>query len=628
MCPIVAGHRRLPAFARRCAVALAAGALGLGVVASAPSSAHVPAPATLWWAPARGAGPVRFAGGETDRYLRAMGVPAAGARPGRRPARALPAGLIVARSPAAVERARRATLGRAPTGDGYALAIGRGWARVEARSPRGALYGAYAYLKRLGVRFFAPRLPFYRGIGSELVPRRPAAPAPQRVTSSPAFPIRRIDIGRRHMTPARLIAVADWAAKQGINTLLLPLPAASARAGHDWAAWRTATLPALRRRGFLLEGGQIGYADVLHRARYARRHPGWFFGSRPNDAFCASAPGALRAYASHAVALARRFPELSTLDVWPPDMTRWCPRDLRAIGSPPAIQARVVRAVYARVRAAGLPVRVETIAYDGSRTLRPPRGALPRGVQVDFAPFHRSFAAPLWGRPNARYWSALRAWRHAEPHVGSYTYYIKGKWLSRPVLIPHLIARELRRLSAVGLDATSSYADPSSWLAYEVDHLAVAAYSWNPALPYRRFVADYTAHRFAGAAPSVRRYLRDTELGARALFVNAHGAFGSPSRLTATLGHWRVATHALARAQRSGGASPARRRLLARLATSLRIGELDLEAALAQHSGRPATATERAADRLTRRVARRGLVESILPRRRGERASEPAATRW
>ena len=86
---------------------------------------------------------------------------------------------------------------------------------------------------------------------------------------------------------------------------------------------------------------------------------------------------------------------LGRFDAWPPDGTKWCPRDLKRIGQPPAIQARILGALQAAVVRARLHVQIETVAYDASRTLdAPPRG-LPHGIAVDFAPFDRSFAQPL-----------------------------------------------------------------------------------------------------------------------------------------------------------------------------------------------------------------------------------------
>jgi hypothetical protein len=567
-----------------------------------------------WWAPARDDKTVvRFADNQARAYLREMGWASTRPAQGRRPRGALRYGLVVTATGGSAAEGLRSPRPAPPTDDGYTLTVGRRWARIEAASPRGLLYGVYGYLQRLGVRFFAPRFAFYRGIGNEFVPRRATDLPAQSVTSSPSFAIRRLDTVLAGGTPANTVAIVDWAAKQGINTMLLPQPGVPGQDARGWADWRSAVTPALRQRGFMLETGRVS-TRLLPYARYAKAHPGWFFGGEPNKAFCVSTPGALDTYVANTIAILRRSRDLVRFDAWPPDDTVWCPRDLRQIGPPPVIQAVTLRALQAAVKRAHLRTQIETVAYDTSRTLEPPPGGLPPEMQVDFAPYNRSFAQPLWGPQNARYWKALQGWLRLHQHVGLYSYYVKGRWLSRPVLIPSLIAKELNRLAALRLNAVSSYADSRSWVAYEVNHLATAAYSWDARRPYGPFISDYAAHRFGSASVgAVREYLRQTELGARVLFTDAPGAFRSKAQLNDALDHWRAAARELDIAEavtpRDAGAT----RLLDRLRVSLDLGILDAGSVAAQLAGRPASVEETAADRLLSNAAALGLVQGIVP---------------
>jgi hypothetical protein len=567
----------------------------------------------LWWAPSRKPlPPVGFARSQARAYLGAMAIGSRESARTPQPHGALPYGLVIARTRTDVTPALRESRGATPQGDGYTLVAEHHWVRIEARNPRGLLYGVYGYLQDLGVRFFAPQLGFYRGIGSEYVPRRAARIAPLHVTSSPAFGIRRLDLVLAGGTPASTVAIADWAAKRGVNTINLPLPAVPGQQTYAWARWRDRVLPALVRRGFTLESGRV-YTGLLPFGRYAKKHPSWFSGPDPSRAFCASAPGALATYVQNVVGTLRRSPALGRFDAWPPDRTTWCPRDLRQIGPPPAIQARILGALQAAVLRERLHVQIETVAYEASGTLDAPPHGLPRRIVVDFAPYDRSFAQPLWAGQNARYWRALRGWIAVQPDIGLYSYYVKGWWLSRPVLVPRLIASELGRLAVLHLRAVSSYADSRSWMAYEINHLATAVYSWNAHIPYARFINDYTRHRFGVAASSARTYLKDVALGAQSVFTDRAGSFDSRPRVTSALVHWRAAARELsamiAQVPRDGPVA----RLAGRLRTSVSLGILDAGTAAAELAGRPAAGPAFAAQRLLRGATNLGLVQGILP---------------
>jgi hypothetical protein len=210
-----------------------------------------------------------------------------------------------------------------------------------------------------------------------------------------------------------------------------------------------------------------------------------------------------------------------------------------------------------------------------------------------------------------------------QPDTGLYSYYVKGWWLSRPVLVPRLIASELGRLAALHLRAVSSYADSRSWMAYEINHLATAVYSWNAQMPYARFINDYTSHRFGVAASSARTYLKDVALGAQSVFTNAAGNFDSGPRVRSALLHWRAAARELdaiiAQVPRDGPIA----RLAGRLRTSVSLGILDAGTAAAELAGRPTTGPAYAAQRLLRGATNLGLVQGILPNQFSEGAASP-----
>lgn len=429
----------------------------------------------------------------------------------------------------------RAALARDP--DAYVIEVNARGVTVLGRSARAVLYGAYDALEALGVRFWAPAFPFYDRL-HEHVPASGALRLQKgRRARAPAFALRRKYVEEgwsfSNLTLAQLV---DWMAKVRLNTLVVPVDYRR-RGVTRWADFARAVGPELERRGLWLEVGGHGYDAFV---------PAGEFADGEANVFDVCDPEARRAYADAVIAYLRRYPEVDIFDAWPPDNASWGPHSLACYGSAEAAQAQLTRYLAEAVAAAGLPVRVEMIAY--RPTIEPPAELhLPANAIVDFAAWDRSQAQSLVDATdgeNRAYHDTLRRWLTQAPpaSVGVYAYYRRYSFRSFPILLLDQIERELDAYARAGVRALGMYAEPADWRVYEPLHYLVARWSFDGVDRADR--GRYLRGRYGAAADPVQRYLDAGAEAGRALYVVPGGAYRDRNRL-------RAARDAFARGQRA-----------------------------------------------------------------------------
>ncbi|HEU4632286.1 MAG TPA: DUF4838 domain-containing protein [Gemmatimonadaceae bacterium] len=453
-------------------------------------------------------GPERLAAGELARYLERI----TGAR---FPIAASAAG----RAPIVLRVARDSGSGE----EGYTIAVRGDTLLLTGGSGRAVLYAAYDLLARLGCQWLAPQLDFYEG-AAEVVPRAPTlvyAPAGD-VVERPAFAIRKLDVeeGLSHDTES-LRRIVAWMPKLRYNTLQVPMDY-QGRGRVRWDAWREALTPELDRRGLLIEVGGHGYQNYLNAdmegGRLFAEHPDWFGQDaqcRPSRAehlvFNTESPDAVRYVIDNVIRYLRAHPEIDIFDFWPPDGARWAEcEDWAAFGTPEDRQAKLVNQVAAALREAGIPTRLEIIAYAHAK-LPPQTVALDPSVLVDFCPIGQNFHVQIddpAGHNNAIYVDAIHHWRQRfRGDIGLYSYYRKYAWRSRPVVIPHYLQHDFQWYAGVPLQAASTYAEPGDWYTYEVNHYLFGQLAWNPWVDVDALLDRMTRARYGGAWQAARAAL-------------------------------------------------------------------------------------------------------------------------
>ena len=453
-----------------------------------------------------------LAAAELSRYLGAMTgarFPVSASTAGRK-------AIVIQVLPDARDSRMPTASARVVAEEEYSIAVHGDTLALGAGSGRGALYAVYDVLERLGCRWLAPQLEFYHGSG-EIVPRRPTLAYESRgeVRERPAMALRTLDVeeGLSHDS-ATLRRIVEWMPKARYNVLQVPMDfGGSGRV--RWDNWRTALAPELERRGIFIEVGGHGYQNYLNASmdggRVFAEHPDWFGrdsscapSRSPRQVFNTANAGAVRFVIGNVVNYLRRHPEIAIFDFWPPDGARWSDCASRAPeGTAAGRQAALVNALHDSLSRAGLPVRVEMIAY--SDVLEPPRQvALNADVLVAFCPINQSFDAQIFdpaSTRNAAYVAAIRRWRESfSGDIALYSYYRKYAWRSLPVVVPHYLQRDIEWYASVPLQGISTYAEPGDWGTYELNHWTLGRLAWNPRLDADSLVAAFVAARYDGAA--------------------------------------------------------------------------------------------------------------------------------
>jgi hypothetical protein len=385
---------------------------------------------------------------------------------------------------------------------------------VAGASRTGTLYGTYALLERLGVRFYGP------AAFETIVPTRSVSlPAHIDATSAPAFAWR----GFWAWEPRGDPAFFRWMARRRLNL------------------WTSAErqIPLLHKLGIRLTGGghtlQADYLDPNARGRDGHTrfeaHPEWFglhdgrrspnIGRETGDNFCTSNAAAVAELGRNLVRGLREgaLANADLVQVWPLDGGRWCECDqCRALGSPSDRALDLVRRLAAMVREAARrgelrrDVVLSAAAY--LETTQPPSRPVPaagdeRDLMVTFFPYYRCYAHaladPSCVEMNQRLEAAWQGWAAASGRtyrgpVGVCEYYNVSWFKTLPLVFPHVIARDVADARAAGARLFSYMHVPTSrWGTWRLDHLVLSEALWAPGFDVDSLIADYTARAYPGS---------------------------------------------------------------------------------------------------------------------------------
>jgi uncharacterized protein DUF4838 len=416
---------------------------------------------------------------------------------------------------------------------------------VRGASRSGVLYGAYALLERVGVRFYGP------ADSETVLPRDPVAlPARLDVASAPAFEYR----GFWAWEPRGNPAFFRWMARRRLNLWTA--------AEHD--------VPLLRKLGMRLTGGghalQADYLDPRAPSDEVGRtnfqvHPEWYglhAGRRsPNltaesgDNFCTSNAAAVAALSRHLVASLRdgALRDADLVNVWTIDGGRWCECDAcRALGTPSDRAIDLTRRLATAVEEArrrgelGREVVLSAAAY--LETMEPaarpaPPGAEDRAMLVTFFPYYRCYAHALADTAciemNQRVAAAWDGWSRAPQRayagpLGVCEYYNVSWFKSLPLVFPHVIARDVADYHAAGARLFSYMHVPTSrWGSWRLDHLVLSESLWSPGVNADSLIADYCERAFPHAAREMASFYRALETASANAFaveLTVGGVFG------------------------------------------------------------------------------------------------------
>jgi hypothetical protein len=276
----------------------------------------------------------------------------------------------------------------AGAGDSFVLRSTADGLVIMSELARGVLYGVYAYLESLGVRFPFP------GEAHEVIPRRPLAMAGYDQHEAPSF-------AKRGMTFSGDVEHArqwiDFCGKQRMNWVFHHTQFED----HWWVENRPVLWPELQKRGITLELGGHYLPHFIPRALF-RQHPDWFRfanGGRVNEYnFCPSSHAAMEYLKARVRQYVQEQPEAEVYNVWADDTAEdsstWCFCTQCQQYSPSDQNLLVMNAMAEAVCEVKPTGKLVCIAYH--ETLTPPQKVEPApNVVLMFAPRERCYAHAL-----------------------------------------------------------------------------------------------------------------------------------------------------------------------------------------------------------------------------------------
>lgn len=430
----------------------------------------------------------QFAAGELARYLTRVTGQQAAVTPAKAPHRIL---------------LGRAHAEAALTEDGFRIRRKGADVSIEGAGPRGVLYGAYAYLERLGVRFYFP------GEAHEVVPRRAIDwTAPLDVAESPSIRYRIMYYWPNHFLPFQ--DWIDFAAKMRLNriTFLYGPPAI------DWYTAQRARLQGeVNKRGLAIEVGGHLLPELLPREMFPE-HPDWF----PRNAAGARIPTfnlnpfsreALEYVGNRAVSYFGRIPEASLYHAWPDDIGGggWTSEPGKENYTPSDQSLMVMNHIAARLREKLPEANVAFLAYHD--TVEAPRVVKPApGVVYFYAPRERCYAHSLDDASCAMNRVYARALEKALPSFGAanaevFEYYadeVLFQDVTNPPL-PEVMAADTRYYQRLGIPRIGSLVVSSSEFPAPLVNLFLYPKAlWNPAADLNAALGEYARTYFGDPA--------------------------------------------------------------------------------------------------------------------------------
>ncbi len=417
-----------------------------------------------------------------------------------------------------VKAAHRLRLGEAPAGvplkpDGFLLRRQGPDILIQGRGSRGVLYGCYAYLERLGVRWYFP------GKDYEIVPRRAIDwNAALDVAESPAIPFRILDYSTYTYGPAE--EWIDFAAKSRLNRILF----GSSWPARDWfAAQREQLLPQLRKRGLMIEVGGHLLPTFLPRTMF-KEHPDWFRRNRdgartPDFNFNPFHPGALEYVTEGAVKYLTSMPEASLYHLWPDDLSEggWTHEPGKEQYTPSDQSLLVANNIVTKLREKLPAANLVYLSYHD--TMPAPRVVKPvPGIIYFYAPRERCYTHAMDDPDCAANRKYAKALEDAMPVFGAanaqvFDYYVDQilyqNMASPPQ--PEVIAADTRYYRRLGVPRLGTLTvNSSEYVTPAVNMFLFPRAYWNPDQDLNVPLNEYAVTYFGDAG--MKDYFRELKL--------------------------------------------------------------------------------------------------------------------
>ena len=384
---------------------------------------------------------------------------------------------------------------------------------IQGRGPRGVLYGCYAYLEHLGVRWYFP------GKQYEIVPRKAINwTAPLDITESPAIRDRVLYCSSYPYSPIE--EWIDFAAKARLNRIFL---------GGYWPArrWymdqRERLLPELRKRGFMIEVGGHILSTFLPRALF-KDHPDWFRRNRdgartPDFNFNPFQPDALEHLTAAAASFLAEAPEASLFHLWPDDLSEggWTTEPGKEHYTASDQSLLVANNIVTRLRQKLPGAQLVFLSYHD--TMPVPRQVAPAaGITYFYAPRERCYTHSLDDpncAANRKYAQALEA---ALPVFGAanaelaeyYPDQILFQNMVNPPL-PEVMTADTRYYRRLGIPRLGALAvNAANYPTPAVNLFLFPQALWNPDRDLNRPLNEYASVYFGDAA--MADYFREIKL--------------------------------------------------------------------------------------------------------------------
>lgn len=394
--------------------------------------------------------------------------------------------------------------------DGYAIHSSGRTITITGGSPRGALYGAYAFIERvLGVRWFMPT-----ALGEDILEARTIPVPDLDVVHDPGF----ASIGGFAWQGGP--GAAEWEARMRARV------GPPVSFGHNWENILRLTPENLARHpeAFALVAGKRGGSDQL----------------------CTTDATVIQATITAARAWFDAHPESPLFSISPNDGSAFCEcdrcRKIDALYGARDGQLADRFTHYANEVLAALakthPGRqVGILAYD--RYTAPPQQAKPaRGYATlvthmpwEFCHVHAMDEPSC--PTNRRFLEYLKGWAKLTPHAGVYEYY--GHFLiMAPWPIVPSIRRDIPFLHTLGVERFESETQ-QNWATQGLNFYVAAKLADDPSIDVDALLSEYFSRFYGPAAEPMRRYVSIFERAMRQTTARGDGGFTWVSMFTPAL---------------------------------------------------------------------------------------------
>jgi len=370
--------------------------------------------------------------------------------------------------------------------EGYVLKTSGRHLIIAGGRLRGAMYGVYGFLDRLGCRWFAP--------GVSRIPKRPVLQVPALdVTEKPAFEYR-----ETFFTEAW---DKDWSARNRLNGQSHKLDEST--------------------------GGKVQYYPFVHSflelvppEKYFKDHPEYFSlidGERRAERgqLCLTNPDVLRIGVESVRRWIREHPEAKIISVSQNDWQGWCECDNcrrveeqeGGVHSGPILH--YVNRVAEQIEKTNPGILIDTLAYWYSE--RPPRHVRPRpNVRIRLCPIGACEAHPYEQCPYNRFFvSLLKEWSRITNQLYIWHYNTNFSHYLLPFPDFDELAADIpmyKRHGVVGLFLQGAYAPGGGGENAHLRSYLMARLLWNPGLHPEREIDDFLEAYYEKAAKPMRAY--------------------------------------------------------------------------------------------------------------------------